>query len=341
MPKPRAIRQQAAGALRVPEQSPKRPSVPLLRFLGATETVTGSRFLIDTPDARVLVDCGLFQGLKALRERNWATFPVDPASIDAVVLTHAHLDHTGYVPALTRNGFSGRLFATEGTVALSRIVLPDSGHIQEEDAAYANRKGFSKHAAGTAAVHGGGRVARACNASRRCRMTRVQRGGNGSPRHLPSRRAHPRLSERGDRPRQWAPSAPLVFSGDLGRPHHPILRPPAPLPAADVVLVESTYGDRQHEDVESLRRFEEAIVRTAERGGVVLIPSFAVDRTEVILFHLRRSDARRADSRAAGVRRQPHGAGDAGDLPARADRGQPGGAGASCRTRAIRSTPVS
>ena len=144
MPKPRSIgRRRPVAAAR--EQSPKRPSVPLLRFLGATQTVTGSRFLIDTPDARVLVDCGLFQGLKALRERNWATFPVDPASIDAVVLTHAHLDHSGYVPALARNGYSGRLFATEGTVALSRIVLPDSGHIQEEDAAYANRKGFSKH----------------------------------------------------------------------------------------------------------------------------------------------------------------------------------------------------
>lgn len=123
----------------------QRPSVPLLCFLGATETVTGSRFLVDTPRARVLIDCGLFQGLKPLRLRNWEPFPLDPASIDAILLTHAHLDHTGYVPALIRNGFRGRIFATEGTKDLSRIVLPDSGHLQEEDAAYANRKGFSKH----------------------------------------------------------------------------------------------------------------------------------------------------------------------------------------------------
>jgi metallo-beta-lactamase family protein len=123
-----------------------RPAVPLLRFLGATETVTGSRFLVDTPHARVLVDCGLFQGLKALRLRNWEPFPVAPETIDAVLLTHAHLDHTGYLPALGRSGFQGRIFATQGTRDLCRIVLPDSGHLQEEDAAYANRKGFSKHA---------------------------------------------------------------------------------------------------------------------------------------------------------------------------------------------------
>ena len=123
-----------------------RPSVPILRFLGATETVTGSRFLLDTPRARVLVDCGLYQGLKALRLRNWDPFPVDPASIDSVVLTHAHVDHAGYLPALRRDGFRGSIFCTEGTEALSRIVLPDSGRLQEEDAAYANRKGYSKHA---------------------------------------------------------------------------------------------------------------------------------------------------------------------------------------------------
>src|ERR1043166_89801 len=123
----------------------RRPSIPVLRFLGPAGTGTGSRFLIDTPLARVLVDCGLFQGLKLLRERNWTTFPVDPGSIDAIVLTHAHLDPSGYIPALARNGFRGRIFATDGTYALCRIVLPDSGHLQEEDAAYANRKGFSKH----------------------------------------------------------------------------------------------------------------------------------------------------------------------------------------------------
>jgi len=280
---PRAIH----AALRTVRPSPtQRPTIPLLRFLGATGTVTGSRFLIDTPRARVLLDCGLFQGLKVLRERNWATFPVDPRSIDAVVLSHAHLDHTGYVPALTRNGYAGPIVATEATTALSRIVLPDSGHLQEEDAAYANRKGFSKHVPALP-LYTEADALRAVE-----RFTSVP---YDTPRELA---AGVRVTFRpsghilgaaivtveidGARPRT------VVFSGDLGRPHHPILRPPAPLPAADVVLVESTYGNRLHEDVESLRRFEEALVRTAERGGMVIIPSFAVDRTEVILFHLGR-----------------------------------------------------
>ena len=120
-------------------------SVPVLTFLGATGTVTGSRFLVDTPDARVLVDCGLYQGIKELRERNWAPFPVDPTTIDAVVLTHAHIDHTGYVPVLTKRGYQGPIFASEQTGALCGIVLPDSGHLQEEEARYANLRGYSKH----------------------------------------------------------------------------------------------------------------------------------------------------------------------------------------------------
>ena len=120
-------------------------SAPVLTFLGATGTVTGSRFLLDAADARVLVDCGLYQGGKPLRRRNWEPFPVDPSTIDAVVVTHAHLDHTGYLPALATHGFAGPIYATRNTVALSGIVLPDSGHLQEEDAAFANRMGFSKH----------------------------------------------------------------------------------------------------------------------------------------------------------------------------------------------------
>jgi len=265
---------------------PTRPTVPILRFLGATGTVTGSRFLIDTPTARVLVDCGLFQGLKTLRERNWMTFPVDPVSIDAVVLTHAHLDHSGYIPGLARHGFRGRIFATEHTLALSQVVLPDSGHLQEEDATYANRKGYSKHAPALPLYTEADAVrvlaqftsvdyARTIEVASGIRVTFRPAGhilGSATVVAEVDGR-HPRT---------------IVCSGDLGRAHHPILQPPAPLPAADVVLVESTYGDRRHEDVESLERFEQAIVRTADRGGVVVIPSFAVDRTEVVLFHLRR-----------------------------------------------------
>ncbi|MGE0680027.1 MAG: MBL fold metallo-hydrolase RNA specificity domain-containing protein [Candidatus Binatia bacterium] len=263
----------------------KRPSVPLLRFLGAAGTVTGSRFLIDTPRARILVDCGLFQGLKPLRLRNWDPFPVDPKTIDAVVLTHAHLDHTGYLPALTRNGFQGRIFATAGTEALSRIVLPDSGHLQEEDAEYANRKGYSKHTPALPLYTE--------EDARRTLEHFTSVPFNSSIEVAPTIRAtfrpagHILGSATITLDLDESRKRTVVFSGDLGRPQHPILRPPAPLPRADIVIVESTYGDRQHEDIESLQRFEDAIVRTAARGGMVIIPAFAVDRTEVILFHLR------------------------------------------------------
>jgi metallo-beta-lactamase family protein len=255
----------------------------VLRFLGAAGTVTGSRFLLDTPHARVLVDCGLFQGLKELRLRNWQRWPVPPQSIDAVVLTHAHLDHSGYLPALARDGFAGRVLATAGTEALCRIVLPDSGHVQEEDAAYANRAGYSKHSpalplytqADAERVLGRFAVVpfdAAVEVAAGVRATFRPAG------HILG--AASITLEVGGRV--------VTFSGDLGRPSHPVLCPPAAAAAADVIVVESTYGDRRHEDAASMQAFAETLRRTAARGGAVVIPSFAVDRTEVILFHLRR-----------------------------------------------------
>lgn len=263
-----------------------RPSVPMLRFLGGAGSVTGSRFLVETPHARLLVDCGLFQGLKELRERNWQSFPVDPASIDAVLLTHAHVDHCGYLPALTRGGFRGRVWATPGTIALARIVLPDCAHLQEEDASYANRRGFSKHAPALPLFT----ERDAWQAIERIdplpfdTAAKPVRGVRALLRpagHILGA-ATVLLELDGPRARR------ILFSGDLGRPVHPLLKPPTPPGAADYVLTESTYGDREHEDVASMQRFEEAIARTAARGGMVIIPSFAVDRTEVILYHLRR-----------------------------------------------------
>jgi metallo-beta-lactamase family protein len=265
---------------------PPPPSVPILRFLGAAGTVTGSRFLVDTPRARVLVDCGLFQGLKPLRLRNWEGLPIPPDSIDAVVLSHAHLDHSGYLPALVRDGFAGPIYATPGSVTLCKILLPDSGRVQEEDAAYANRKGFSKHSPALPLYTEADalRVLPLLTALPFGTVHEVapevrivfHRAGH----ILGSAMVELRLG--GARPQT------ILFSGDLGRPHHPILLPPVTRPPAEVVLIESTYGDRDHEDVASIERFCRAISETAKRGGMVVIPAFAVDRTEVVLFHLKR-----------------------------------------------------
>lgn len=260
-------------------------SAPVLTFLGAAGTVTGSRFLIDTTRARVLVDCGLFQGLKPLRLRNWDVFPVAPASIDSVVLTHAHVDHVGYLPRLRSDGFAGPAFATPGTVALAGIVLPDCGHLQEEEADYANRKGFSKHDPALPLFTEQDAI-EALDLLRPVEFgseTEVAPGVHATFRPaghiLGSATISIRLADHDDRV--------VLFSGDLGRPHHPVLTSPTPPGAPDVMVVESTYGDRRHDDADSLERFAQVITSTVGRGGTVLIPAFAVDRTEVVLFHLR------------------------------------------------------
>jgi metallo-beta-lactamase family protein len=263
----------------------KSPTVPTLLFLGAAGTVTGSKFLLSARDSTVLVDCGLFQGMKEQRLRNWDRLPVEAAKIGSVILTHAHLDHSGYLPALCRNGFAGPVFSTTGTNSLCRILLPDSGHLQEEEANYANRKGYSKHTpalplyteeeAWKTLNHFSPQSFNAPFGTDRCRATFLHAG------HILG--ASSILIEAGA-----ARERRILFSGDLGRPRHPILRAPEPPPRANVIVVESTYGDRLHNDSAALDTFAEVISRTAARGGVVVIPSFAVDRTEVVLFHLRR-----------------------------------------------------
>ncbi len=261
------------------------PQAPVLTFLGGAGTVTGSRFLVDTARARVLVDAGLFQGLKRLRLRNWDAFPVEPSSIDATIVSHAHIDHIGYVPVLVRDGYTGALHMTDGTGDLAGIVLPDSGHLHEEEAAYANRKGFSKHHPALPLYTEADAIRSLDNIERHpfAVESEVAPGIHVTLRPaghiLGSSIVTLRLADHDDRR--------LVFSGDLGRPHHPILVPPASVGPADIVVVESTYGDRLHDDAGAIGRFRDAIVRTVARGGTVLIPAFAVDRTEVILFHLR------------------------------------------------------
>jgi len=260
-----------------------REAVPTLRFLGAAGTVTGSKFLLSQGDRSLLVDCGLFQGIKEVRLRNWAESPVDVTSLGGVVLTHAHLDHSGYLPALCRAGFKGPVFATAGTHSLSRILLPDSGHLQEEEADYANRKGYSKH---TPAVP----LYTEDEAWKS--LERFSSVPFGTPFEVADFRvtfrhaghilgASSALVEINRRRR-------VLFSGDLGRPYHPLLRAPEPPPEAHAIVVESTYGDRIHDDTGAIESFAEAIARTAQRGGVIVIPSFAVDRTEIVLFYLRR-----------------------------------------------------
>ncbi|HET8560773.1 MAG TPA: MBL fold metallo-hydrolase, partial [Marmoricola sp.] len=255
---------------------------PILTFLGATGTVTGSKFLVQGAGARVLVDAGLYQGVADLRRRNWEEPPVEPASLDAVVLTHAHLDHSGYLPRLVRDGFAGPIYCTRQTGELAAIVLRDSAHLQEEDAAYANAVGFSKHRPALP-LYDEEDVLKMLPQLRAVAYDERVRIGDGV--HLTLQPAGHILG---------SASALLevdgtrtLFSGDLGRPDHPLLPPPAPPPQADVVVVESTYGDRVHPPVDP-GLLAKAIRRTVGRGGTVLVPAFAVDRTELVLVELRR-----------------------------------------------------
>jgi len=261
-------------------------TVPVMTFLGATGTVTGSRFLIDTEAARILVDCGLYQGVKELRLRNWEPFPVEPASLDAVVLTHAHVDHCGYVPALARLGFEGPVYATPDTVELAGIVLPDSGHLMEEEAAYANRRGYSKHRPAKP-LYTKSEAEASLGLFETLPFGETREIAEGVSVTLrPSGHILGAASVLLEL-RNGTDGRRLLFSGDLGRDAHPLLVPPDPIGGVDVVVMESTYGDRLHDDAGALEALAAAIRRTAARGGTVVIPAFAVDRTEVVLFRIR------------------------------------------------------
>lgn len=253
-------------------------TAPRITFLGATDTVTGSRYLVDHDGKRILVDCGLFQGPKKLRQRNWSSPGFDVSSLEAVVLTHAHLDHTGYVPKLCKLGFRGRVYCTEGTRDLLRILLPDCGHLQEEEARLANRGGYSRHkpalplytredaeaslqqvspvlfgqtftpAAGITASYtrAGHIVGSGC--------LRLELGG-----------------------------VSVTFTGDVGRPEDPVMKAPDPLRPTDYLVVESTYGDRRHPDESAYDELARIITETVERRGMVVVPAFAVGRAQHLL----------------------------------------------------------
>lgn len=254
-----------------------------LTFLGATGTVTGSKYLLEADGKRIMIDCGLFQGKKDLRLRNWADLPVDPHSIEAILLTHAHLDHCGYIPRLVRQGFKGPIYCSAATADLCGIILPDSGHIQEEDAAQANKHNWSKHTPALPLY---------TEAEARAALTQIvpvkfgKAYGIGDLSFTLSRAGHIlgaafiKIVD-GD-------GTSILFSGDLGRPGDPVMKPPAQAQKADYIVVESTYGDRLHDADDPSDDLERIIVKTAARGGTLIIPAFAVGRAQSILYYLHR-----------------------------------------------------
>jgi metallo-beta-lactamase family protein len=262
----------------------RRSDVTLrLTFLGAAGTVTGSKFLVEHDDRRLLVDCGLFQGFKTLRLRNWAAFPIDPRRIDAVVLTHAHLDHTGYLPLLVKHGFAGPVLCSEATADFCRILLTDSGYLQEKDAEFANRHGFSKHKPALP-LYTEQDAHRALDRLQPIAFDGTQVLPGGATARL--RRAGHILGAATVQ-LDWAGTR-IVFSGDLGRYGDPTMVDPVPVEQADHLLVESTYGNRRHDRRDPEEALDEIVSETVGRGGTVVIPAFAVGRVQTLLLHLHR-----------------------------------------------------
>jgi metallo-beta-lactamase family protein len=255
-----------------------------ITFLGAARTVTGSKHLLEIDDRRVLFDCGMFQGKKALRQRNWQALPFEAKSLNSVVLTHAHLDHCGLLPRLVGQGFRGRIFCTAGTSDLARIVLADAGRIQEEDAERANRKGYTKHRPALPLF---------TEEDAALAMTMLQPVGYERPMPvapgvtveflnaghlLGSSYVRVRIKDTGET---------IVFGGDLGRYDRPVLPDPEPLEEADVLVVESTYGDREHSADDEGEKMAAIVNRTITRGGKVVIPAFALGRVELAEYRKR------------------------------------------------------
>jgi len=251
-----------------------------LRFLGAAGTVTGSRYLIEHENTRVLVDCGLFQGVKVIRNRNWKPLPVDASTIDAVVLTHAHLDHSGYLPRLVREGFAGKVYCTQATHELAEILLEDSAHLQEEDARHANRHGYSKHETAEP-------LYTAKDAERA--LKQLQSVDYHHPFTIGALRF--RLTPAGHIlgsacVRVETGKVSLTFSGDVGRAHDIVMQPPAALEKTDYLVLESTYGDRRHPQEDPWTTLAEIVRDTVAKGGTVMMPAFAVGRAQLLTFLL-------------------------------------------------------
>lgn len=257
-----------------------------ITFLGAVGAVTGSKYLVEAGGKRLLVDCGLFQGSRELKQRNWDALPVPPASIDWVVLTHAHIDHTGYLPRLVREGFHGPIYANAATHELCGLMLTDSAHLQEEDAAYATKKGYSRHKPALPLYT----VNDAQQALARFQEIPRKDPFTISPQFTvkPSDAGHIlgssslqiTITENGK-------SSVVVFSGDVGRYNQPILNDPQPIAKADYILCESTYGDRDHPTTSPYDAIADIVNRVVKRGGLIIIPAFAVGRTQTLMYIFR------------------------------------------------------
>lgn len=257
-----------------------------LTFLGAARTVTGSKYLVESKGTRIMVDSGLFQGLKELRLRNWQDLPVPASTIEAIVLTHAHLDHCGYLPRLVAQGFRGRVFCTQGTQDLCKIVLPDAGKLQEEDAEFANRHGFSKHKPALP-LYTEIDAQRALSQLQPCGYDRAMPVAHGievefvnAGHLLGSSYVRMRIDGR-----------TILFGGDLGRFGRPVLPDPTMAAEADYLLVESTYGNRVHEQDDNGTRLAAIVNDTVNRGGKLIIPAFAIGRVEELCYWLKRLEA--------------------------------------------------
>lgn len=250
-----------------------------IQFIGATGTVTGSKYLLSNGSQKMLVDCGLFQGLKQLRLRNWAPLPFRASEIKSLLLTHAHIDHSGYIPLLVKNGFQGKIFCSHGTAELCKLLLPDSGFLQEEDARFANKHGFSKH---TPAL-----------------PLYTLKDAEKSLKYFHPVDFHREFDLAKDLTFTLFPAGhilgaslikirngktTLLFSGDLGRPHDVIMKPPEIIEETDYLVLESTYGNRLHSTADVKDELAAVINRTLHRGGVVVVPAFAVGRAQTLLY---------------------------------------------------------
>ncbi|MBU6338770.1 MAG: MBL fold metallo-hydrolase [Rickettsiales bacterium] len=252
-----------------------------ITFLGAAETVTGSKYLLEYGDKKILIDCGLFQGHKEMRNRNWENFFIKPETIDAVILTHAHIDHSGYVPLLVRNGFRGKIFCSKATFDLCSILLPDSGFLQEEDASRANRYGYTKHKPALP-LYTEQEARDSLNSFYTVNFNQTYQIDNDikfvlTPAGHILGAAFVNIT---------CGNRNVVFSGDLGRKDDPIVKAPSFIAKADYLLIESTYGNRLHKKTDIATELKDLINETATKGGTIVIPAFAVGRAQNILFYL-------------------------------------------------------